>query len=72
MVYDDSQQDYVCDMFVEFVIQVFDEGMVVDKDIVVMINDCISQIDVLISDQFNQIIYYFELQKLEVFWCGLY
>ncbi|MCT7340721.1 type VI secretion system contractile sheath large subunit [Pseudomonas aeruginosa] len=52
--------------------QVLDEGMAVDKDTVAMINDRISQIDALISDQLNQIIHHPELQKLEASWRGLH
>lgn len=53
MAHDDSQQDYARDMLAEFATQVLDEGMAVDKDTVAMINDRISQIDALISDQIS-------------------
>ena len=72
MAHDDSQQDYARDMLAEFATQVPDEGMAVDKDTVAMINDRISQIDALISDQLNQIIHHPELQKLEATWRGLH
>lgn len=72
MAHDDSQQDYARDMLAEFATQVLDEGMAVDKDTVAMINDRISQIDALISDQLNQIIHHPELQKLEASWRGLH
>ncbi|MEB0141425.1 type VI secretion system contractile sheath large subunit, partial [Undibacterium sp. CCC2.1] len=48
MAHDDSQQDYAREMLAEFATQVLDEGMVVNKDTVAMINDRISQIDSLI------------------------
>lgn len=72
MAHDDSQEDYARDMLAEFATQVLDEGMAVDKDTVAMINDRISQIDALISDQLNQIIHHPELQKLEASWRGLH
>ncbi|HLD64938.1 MAG TPA: type VI secretion system contractile sheath large subunit [Pseudomonas sp.] len=72
MAHDDSQQDYARDMLAEFATQVLDEGMVVDKDTVAMINDRISQIDALISDQLNQVLHHPDLQKLEASWRGLH
>ena len=67
-----ASRDYARDMLAEFATQVLDEGMAVDKDTVAMINDRISQIDALISDQLNQIIHHPELQKLEASWRGLH
>ncbi|MDY7560398.1 type VI secretion system contractile sheath large subunit [Pseudomonas sp. 10B1] len=72
MAHDDSQQDYARDMLAEFATQVLDEGMVVNKDTVAMINDRISQIDSLISNQLNQILHHPDLQKLEASWRGLH
>src|SRR5690606_17455985 len=72
MAHDDSQQAYARDMLAEFATQVLDEGMVVDKDTVAMINDRISQIDELISAQLNEILHHPEVQKLESSWRGLH
>ncbi|MFT0624054.1 type VI secretion system contractile sheath large subunit [Ectopseudomonas guguanensis] len=72
MAHDESQQDYARDMLAEFATQVLDEGMAVDKDTVAMINDRISQIDKLISDQLNAVLHHPDLQKLEASWRGLH
>ncbi|KTT04964.1 EvpB family type VI secretion protein [Pseudomonas oryzihabitans] len=72
MAHDDSQQNYARDMLAEFATQVLDEGMVVDKDTVAMINDRIKRIDELISAQLNEILHHPEVQKLEASWRGLH
>jgi type VI secretion system protein ImpC len=72
MAHDDSQQAYARDMLAEFATQVLDEGMVVDKDTVAMINDRIDQIDQLISRQLNEILHDPEVKKLEASWRGLH
>nr|WP_298136168.1 type VI secretion system contractile sheath large subunit [uncultured Pseudomonas sp.] len=72
MAHDDSQQAYARDMLAEFATQVLDEGMVVDKDTVAMINDRIDQIDQLISSQLNEILHHPEVKKLEATWRGLH
>lgn len=72
MAHDESQQDYARDMLAEFATQVLDEGMAIDKDTVAMINDRISQIDKLISDQLNEVLHHPDLQKLEASWRGLH
>lgn len=72
MAHDESQQDYARDMLAEFATQVLDEGMSIDKDTVAMINDRISQIDKLISDQLNEVLHHPDLQKLEASWRGLH
>lgn len=72
MAHDDSQQAYARDMLAEFATQVLDEGMVVDKDTVAMINDRIEQIDQLISSQLNEILHHPEVKKLEASWRGLH
>jgi type VI secretion system protein ImpC len=72
MAHDDSQQAYARDMLAEFATQVLDEGMVVDKDTVAMINDRIDQIDQLISSQLNEILHHPEVKKLEASWRGLH
>lgn len=72
MAHDESQQGYARDMLAEFATQVLDEGMAIDKDTVAMINDRISQIDKLISDQLNEVLHHPELQKLEASWRGLH
>ena len=72
MAHDDSQQAYARDMLAEFATQVLDEGMVVDKDTVAMINDRIDQIDQMISSQLNEILHHPEVKKLEASWRGLH
>jgi type VI secretion system protein ImpC len=72
MAHDDSQQAYARDMLAEFATQVLDEGMVVDKDTVAMINDRIDQIDEMISSQLNEILHHPEVKKLEATWRGLH
>ncbi|WP_346842364.1 type VI secretion system contractile sheath large subunit [Metapseudomonas otitidis] len=72
MAHDESQQGYARDLLAEFATQVLDEGMAIDKDTVAMINDRISQIDKLISDQLNEVLHHPELQKLESSWRGLH
>ncbi len=72
MAHDESQQGYARDMLAEFATQVLDEGMAIDKDTVAMINDRISQIDKLISDQLNEVLHHPDLQKLEASWRGLH
>jgi type VI secretion system protein ImpC len=72
MAHDDSQQAYARDMLAEFATQVLDEGMVVDKDTVAMINDRIDQIDQLISSQLNEILHHPEVKTLEASWRGLH
>lgn len=72
MAHDDSQQNYARDMLAEFATQVLDEGMVVDKDTVAMINERIARIDELISAQLNEILHHPEVQKLEASWRGLH
>jgi len=72
MAHDDSQQTYARDMLAEFATQVLDEGMVVDKDTVAMINERIARIDELISAQLNEILHHPEVQKLEASWRGLH
>lgn len=72
MAHDESQQGYARDLLAEFATQVLDEGMAIDKDTVAMINDRISQIDKLISDQLNEVLHHPELQKLEASWRGLH
>ena len=72
MAHDDSQQAYARDMLAEFATQVLDEGMVVDKDTVAMINDRIDQIDEMISGQLNEILHHPEVKKLEATWRGLH
>ena len=72
MAHDESQQGYARDLLAEFATQVLDEGMAIDKDTVAMINDRISQIDKLISDQLNEVLHHPELQRLEASWRGLH
>ena len=71
MAHDEVQEAYAKDLLNEFAVQVLDEGMVVDKDTVAMINHRIAQIDELISDQLNEILHHPDVQALEASWRGL-
>ena len=72
MAHDDLQKTYAKALLAEFATQVLDEGMVVNKDTVAMINHRVAQIDELISAQLNQILHHPEVQKLEASWRGLH
>jgi len=71
MAHDEVQEAYAKDLLNEFAVQILDEGMVVDKDTVAMINHRIAQIDELISDQLNEILHHPDVQALEASWRGL-
>ena len=72
MAHDDLQKSYAKDLLAEFATQVLDEGMVVDRDTVAMINHRIAQIDELMGAQLNEILHHKEVQKLEASWRGLH
>ncbi|HHC24004.1 MAG TPA: type VI secretion system contractile sheath large subunit, partial [Desulfobacterales bacterium] len=71
MARDKSQEPYARDMLGEFVTQVLDEGMTVQKDTVAAINQRIADIDELLTAQVNEIMHAEEFQKLEGSWKGL-
>ena len=71
MALDVSQRDGAKDLLSEFVSQIMDGAMVVSKDTEITINNRISQIDKLISDQLNAIMHHEDFQKLEGSWRGL-
>lgn len=68
---DDSQKSWAKDLLGEFVSQIMDGEITVSKDTEAMINERISQIDKLISDQLNEVMHKEEFQKLEGSWRGL-
>ena len=71
MALDESQRDGAKDILSAFVSQIMDGAMVVSKDTEITINNRISQIDKLISDQLNEIMHHEDFQKLEGSWRGL-
>lgn len=71
MALDESHRELAKDLLSEFVSQIMEGVMVVAKDTEAMINNRISQIDKLISDQLNEIIHHPDFQKLEGSWRGL-
>ena len=71
MALDVSQRDGAKDLLSEFVSQIMDGAMVVSKDTEITINNRISQIDKLISDQLNEVMHHEDFQKLEGSWRGL-
>lgn len=71
MARDESQKPYARDLLGEFVTQVLDEGMTVEKDTVGAINKRIAQIDEILTAQVNEIMHAHEVQKLEASWRGL-
>ena len=71
MARDETQRAGAKDVIGEFVGQIMEGVMVVAKDTEAMINNRISQIDKLISDQLNEIIHHPDFQKLEGSWRGL-
>jgi type VI secretion system protein ImpC len=71
MARDESQKPYARDLLGEFVTQVLDAGMTVEKDAVAAINHQIAKIDELLTRQVNEIMHAEEFQKLESSWRGL-
>ncbi|WP_110970487.1 type VI secretion system contractile sheath large subunit [Pseudomonas huaxiensis] len=76
IVHDDSQKVYAQDMIAEFASQVLEKAVAAvqgqDTDTRALINNRISQIDKLISDQLNEILHDEAFQKLEASWRGLH
>ena len=70
MALDVSQRAGAKDLLSAFVSQIMDGAMVVAKDTEATINNRISQIDKLISDQLNEIMHHEDFQKLEGSWRG--
>lgn len=69
---DENQKVYARELIGEFVKQVLEGGISVTKDTEQMINTRIAQVDVLISEQLNEIMHHAELQRLEASWRGLF
>lgn len=68
---EEGQKVWAKDIIGEFVRQVMDGAMVVSKDTEAMINDRISQLDQLISNQLNEVMHHPDFQSLESSWRGL-
>lgn len=69
---DESQTAYARDLVGEFVNEVLaEEGGSVSGDVVALINERIAQIDVLLSDQLNEIMHDEAFQSLEASWRGM-
>ncbi|MBP1712255.1 MAG: type secretion protein EvpB, partial [Deltaproteobacteria bacterium] len=71
MARDESQKEWAKDLIGEFVKQVMEGTMVVSKNVELMINSRIGQLDRLISSQLNEVMHHPEFQKLEGSWRGL-
>ncbi len=72
MVRDESQREWARDIIGEFAKQVMEGTMVVSKNIEVMVNSRIAQLDRLISAQLNEVMHHPDFQKLEASWRGLH
>ncbi|EYF02865.1 type VI secretion system contractile sheath large subunit [Chondromyces apiculatus] len=68
----ESQKRHARDLVDEFVNQVVDQKMKVDKDTVASIEARIAEIDARISAQLDAILHHKEVQKLESRWRGLH
>jgi type VI secretion system protein ImpC len=68
---DAAQRERGKDLVKEFVAQVLDGAMTIDKDAERMINQRIAQIDHLLSIQLNEVMHHSSFQKLEATWRGL-
>ncbi len=71
LVRDEAQRDWAKDVVGEFVSQIMEGEITVSKNTEAMINERISAIDKLISDQLNEVMHNEEFQKLEASWRGL-
>ena len=71
MARDESQKGWAKDLIGEFVKQVMEGTMVVSKNVELMINSRIGQLDRLISAQLNEVMHHPEFQRLEGSWRGL-
>ena len=74
MAVEPSQNPYAKKLIGQFASQILDEGMKTSphKGVVAMINERISEIDTLLSDQLNAIMHDSAFQKLEASWRGLH
>ncbi len=68
---EESQKDWAKDVVGEFVAQIMEGSMTISKNTEAMINERISAIDKLISDQLNEVMHNENFQKLEASWRGL-
>jgi len=68
---EESQKDWAKDVVGEFVSQIMEGSMTISKNTEAMINERISAIDKLISDQLNEVMHNENFQKLEASWRGL-
>ena len=68
---EESQKEWAKDVVGEFVSQIMEGTMTVSKNTEAMINERISAIDALISDQMNEVMHNENFQKLEASWRGL-
>src|SRR5579863_2545 len=59
------------DLLQKFVDQVVDKASTASTDLVQHINDCIADLDDLISGQLNEVMHHPEFQRLEASWRGL-
>lgn len=71
MARDETQVDFAQDLIGEFVNQVLDETITVKEDTIAILNERISQMDKLLTDQLNEILHDEAFQKLEATWRGL-
>ena len=67
----DAQRGFARDMIAEFVKQVMEGTVTISKNTELMINSRIAQLDLLISQQLNEIMHHEDFQKLEGSWRGL-
>jgi type VI secretion system protein ImpC len=71
MAKDQSQETYAKSLLGELARQILDEGMIVEKGLISTITDRIAQLDVLISNQLNEIMHHPQFQEMESSWRGL-
>lgn len=73
MAVEASQSTYAKKLLGQFASQILDEGMKAapDKGVVAMINERVTQIDKLLTDQLNAIMHDQKFQALEASWRGL-
>ena len=68
---DPEIQAKAVDLVQKFVDQVVDKAGTASRDVVEHINDCIANLDELISDQLNLVMHHPDFQRLEASWRGL-
>jgi type VI secretion system protein ImpC len=71
MARDESQVDFAKNLINEFVSQILEGTMRINKDTVAMINSRIAEIDELLSRQLNEVMHHPDFQKLEGTWRGM-